>query len=108
MINRLANRGDDPREEGPEKDYWLVEADCGWFYVTETTAGDVVRAVTRDEPRPWIRFTDLFGAQVWILTEKVTRVSESKGGHRDAARAFRRARRDEEREDRRPWEDGWL
>jgi hypothetical protein len=40
-----------------------------------------------------------------VLTEQITRISESTADQRTADREFDRARRLEEKQDRRPWED---
>jgi hypothetical protein len=53
----------------------------------------------------WITFRDLTGAQHRIRASKISRISESTVAQRAAEREFHRARREEDRRDRQPWED---
>jgi len=105
MINRLKEYFGESEEEKPEEDFWEVAGDGGWFYVTRATALDVARQLQRLRPPRWLRFRDLFGADVRVRSADVNRVTECTTGHRAAEREFRRARRLEEKADRRPWED---
>ena len=105
MINRIRKQLDEPEEREPESDYWEVAGDSGWFYVTRETAREVARQLARLRPPRWLCFKDLFGSEVRVLSRDVARISECTAPQRDAGRGFRRARRREAKESRRPWED---
>jgi hypothetical protein len=53
----------------------------------------------------WLTFTDLWGARCRIRRLDVDKITESTPAVRAAGRAFRRARKLEDKADRRPWED---
>ena len=104
MVNRIRERAT-PEDDVPEEDFWSVSGDGGWFYVTEETARRILGLLERDRPPRWLRFTDLFGGEVRILSRGVDCVRECTQAHRAAERSFHRARHDERKADGRPWED---
>lgn len=109
MINRLKDLLGEPEERKPDEDYWEVEGKAGWFYVSRETALDLVGRLARLRRPGWVSFRDLFGAEVWVRSDEVSRVAECTIAQRTAEREFRRDRRREEKADRRPWEDDdWL
>lgn len=105
MINRL-QRYFQPFEERPPADNFYVVV-YGWsaFYVTREVADGVLRDLDARPPPRWIRFTDLSGSSVMVRSARISYVFESTLAQRAAERAFDRARRLEEKADRRPWED---
>ena len=105
MINRITKQLEEPEDREPESDYWEVVADGEWFCVTRDTALELMRHLARLRPPRWLRFQDLFGSEVRVLSRDVARISERTAAQRAAQRDFRRARRREVKEDRRPWED---
>jgi hypothetical protein len=105
MINRLKDFLGEPEERKPEEDYWEIETTAGWFYVSRETARALVARLDRLCRARWLTFRDIFGSEVWVRSNSVTRVSECTDTQRAAGRAFRRERRREEKSDRRPWED---
>jgi len=109
MINRIGDRLEGSGEDEPEEDFWEVTGDAGWFYVSEATARRILGQLERQEPPRWLRFADLFGAEVRVRAEGIECVRECTRVQRGAERGFRRARRDEKKADRRPWEDDdWM
>lgn len=108
MINRLAKYVEEPEDEKPEGDFWEVSGEAGWFYVTRETAHRLSRLLARRRPPRWLCFTDIFGAEVQVLTKEVSRISQSTAAQRAAERRFRKARQEEEKADRNPWEDDDL
>ncbi len=105
MINRISqhlNTVTPPPERAT--DYWWIETREDIYFVSAHTARTVERRLERQPPARWIVFRDLMGARHRILAAAVRRVSESTAAQREAARAFRRALRDES-EDGKPWED---
>ena len=78
------------------------------LYVTRAVAEAVMAQLGRRWPPRWITFTDLAGSTVTIRSRLVQGVRERTGAQRAAARAFHRARRLEDKAERRPWEeDEW-
>jgi len=67
-----------------------------------------IESVPRTPTDHNVTFRDLTGAQHRILASKISRISESTVAQRAAEREFSRARREEDRRDRRPWEDDEL
>jgi hypothetical protein len=107
MTNRLKQLMEEPDERPPDDDYYEVVTGDGTYYVAQPTAAELERALARRWPPRWLRFTDMFGAAVTVLTRTVTAVCQSTSAQRDIERAFRRRRRREEKDDWRPWEDEW-
>ena len=104
-MNRLEDLFQEPTPEEPEGDFYTVETRCDSFAVTGATAEEVERALDVKPAPRWLQFTDLSGARHRVLTRLVERVSECTAAQRAASRAFRRARRLEDKADRRPWEE---
>jgi hypothetical protein len=104
-MNRLKDLFEEPTPDESEGDYFTIDTRCESFAVTKEVAADVER-VLDEAPLPrWIVFVDLTGARHRMLTRTIERVSECTAAQRAAERAFRRARRQEDKADRRPWED---
>ena len=104
-MNRLKEFLNEPPEAEPETDYWVVTGDAGWYYVSRETARRLTRLLARLWLPRWLVFTDLSGSEVRVLARKVDAVFESTAAQRSAERSFHRARKQEERADRRPWEE---
>jgi hypothetical protein len=105
MINRLKHVDPDPQDEEPAQDFWEITGKFDVFYVDRPTAERVLGELGRLIPPRRIRFVDLFGAKVSVPSREVGSVMESKSGQRASLRRFERARRDERKAERRPWED---
>ena len=104
-MNRLKDYfGDSPAPE-PKDDFYVIVIRYTHFVVSRDTAMMIEVALDEDLPPRWVEFCDLSGSRHRVLTEQITRVSESTADQRAADRAFDRARRLEEKQDRRPWED---
>jgi hypothetical protein len=107
MINRLKQLEEDPDDEPPANDFWEIACKYDVFYVDRDTAERVRELLDRWMPPRRIDFRDLFGAEVSIFTREVWAVAESGSSHRASKRRFERARRDEWKAERRPWEDDY-
>ena len=105
MIHRLKALFEQPDQPEPTEDYYVIEARCDTFYARREVAEGVLEELRRAWPPRWIEFADLSGATVRVRTRLIECVQECTGAQRAAAREFRRARRREEKADRRPWED---
>lgn len=105
MVNRLEDYFEEPEERTPESDFFIVSAEFDSFYVSEATAIELMRTLERSPSPGWVRFTEINGSRVCLRTRMIHYVSECTQRQRAAERAFHRARRQEEKADRRPWED---
>jgi hypothetical protein len=104
--NRLKDYfGEGSEESSCEEDYFVVGGEAGYFYVSRETAERVSQELARRRPPRWIVFQDLAGSEVRVRRDKVDAVYESTSEQRARGRAFNRARRLEDKKDRRPWED---
>ena len=104
-MNRLKDFLDPlPEPEGTD-DYFLIETGHDTFAVARDTVDDVVCQLDVRPAVRWVTFRDLAATWHRVLAADVYRFSECTAAQRAAARAFWRARRLEEKADRRPWED---
>ncbi|HEX8718909.1 MAG TPA: hypothetical protein VF722_18250 [Gemmatimonadaceae bacterium] len=104
-MNRLKDYFGDPPEPESQDDFFEVETNYDYFVVSRETAMDIVRRLDQLPSPRWITFRDLPGAVHRVLVAHVYRVSECTTEQRAARWAFFRARRLEDKADRRPWED---
>ena len=104
-MNRLKTLLGEPDEPDRPDDFYEIESRFEVYAVSRHTAEDVARRLDEHPPPRWIAFRDLTGAGHRILASKIARISESTTAQRAARREFRRARRLEDKSDRRPWED---
>jgi hypothetical protein len=58
-----------------------------------------------NEAPAWIRFTDMYGSSVCVRSYLIDNVRECTVAQRASEQQFERARRLEEKADRRPWEE---
>ncbi len=104
-MNRLKELFDRSPEPEREDDFFEIETYQDLFAVSRDVAVDVERRLDQLPPPHWIVFRDLTGARHRVLATQIHRVSECTASQRAARRAFYRARRLEDKADRRPWED---
>ena len=104
-MNRLKDFFEQPPEPERQDDYFEIDAYGGSYAVSRETACEVERRLDQLPPPHWIVFRDLTGARHRVLATYVRRISECTAAQRAADRAFHRARRLEDKADRRPWED---
>ena len=104
-MNRLEEFFSDPLEPEREDDYFVIETFYDSFAVSLETAIDVERWLDHQPPPRWVVFRSLMGTRHRILTAQIYRISESTAAQRAAGREFNRARKLEDKKDRRPWED---
>jgi hypothetical protein len=105
-MNRLRDYfGDPPEPDGRDDDYFMIGCRGMSLAVTRETAVEVERWLDHQPPPRWVVFNDLAGSRHRILTEYIYRITESTAAQRAADREFDRARRLEEKKDRRPWEE---
>ena len=104
-MNRLKEYFEDPPEPERSGDFFEIDTFCGSVAVSRDTAVEVERKLDALPPPRWIVFADLTGARYRLLTDQIRCISESTAATRAAWRAFNRQRRQEDKQDRRPWED---
>ena len=104
-MNRLKDYFKEPDPQSPESDFYVISGDCGYYYVTQETAARIERCLGRVWVPRWVTFTDLSGSQVRIRARLIHCVFESTVAQRAYDREFERARKLEEKADRRPWEE---
>lgn len=110
MSNRVKEAVEQPEEQRPAGDYYVVVTRYDTFYVTAETARMLGRRLDRGWPlRPrWIKFVDAAGSRAWVRAEAVESIAESTEHQRQQGRDFQRSLRREEKADRRWDEDeGW-
>ena len=105
MINRIdLLLGESPGEES-YGDFHVVSGSFGAVVVTADTARAIERALDRRRPPRWLVFRDRSGSHVRLRTREVRAVCESTTAQRAYDRRMERLREQEERADRRQWED---
>ena len=102
-MNRVVDYFDPFPEPEVEEDYFVIECRGDIFFVALETIEEVVRQL--DQGVRWLTFRDLSLRWNRILASEVYLLYESTAAQRAASRAFWRARKLEEKADRRPWED---
>ena len=104
-MNRLTQFFEEEEEPQLADEYFVIETPQYWFAVSRETAHSIERLLDRWWGPRWITFIDIYGARRRILRSAVDFISESTPSLRAAGRAFRRARKLEEKADHRSWED---
>jgi hypothetical protein len=104
-MQRLREESEIPPEPAHEGDYFEIHTLYDTFIVTRAMAMQFERHLDQLPPPRWVELEDLSGVRHRILAVQVYRISESTVAQRAAHRAIWRARRLEEKQDRRPWEE---
>lgn len=105
MGNRLRHFMEEPSGRPEYDEYYQVEAHGDSYIVSLETVLQIERALNRCGEPGWMEFRDLFGARHRMMVRHIYRISESTIEFRAAFRAFERARKKEERDDKDPLED---
>jgi len=105
LINRLKPFMEEPEERPPVAEYFEVICAATTYYVSRAEARRIASLLERRWPPRWIRAVDVFGAEIRVLRRTIAAICESTESLRQHERTFRRARRSEEKQDRRPWDD---
>jgi hypothetical protein len=104
-MNRLEDLFGTPPDPERTDDYFEIETHYDLFAVSGETAQEVERRLDACPTPRWIAFTDLAGRRHRIVAAHLYRISECTAQQRQAAREFYRARRAEDKADKRPWEE---
>jgi len=103
-MNRLSDLfGEDSEQEYGE--FFVVAGDFGAACVTRETAERIEAVLDRRDVPAWITFEDRAGSRLRVRTALIRSLGESTAEQRAADRRIDRARRREEEQDRRPWEE---
>jgi hypothetical protein len=104
-MNRIKRYLEEAPEEPQYGDFYVVVGEFGYFYVTVDVARRIQAALDRWLTPKWIVFPDRVGSLIRVRTRHIRSLVESTAEQRAADRQLDRARKDEERADRRPWDD---
>ncbi len=104
-MNRLKDYFEEPEDVPALDSYFVVQSEWDSYVVTRETATAILAQLRRLIRPRWLHFTDHVGSAVHVRTALVEAVFESTTAQRQGERDFRRARKLEEKTDRRPWED---
>lgn len=95
----------DPIDEDAYGDFVVVSGSFGSACVTHVVAADVERQLDACPPQRWITFLDRVGSRIRVRRRDIRAIAESTAAQRAEDRRLDRARRLEEKADRRAWED---
>lgn len=105
ITNRIRPFAAAPEEEPAYGDFVVVSGPFGSACVCASTARAIERVLDRRWRPRWLVFRDRAGSRWRVRTGEVRLLVESTVAQRAADRDLERARRQEERQDRRPWEE---
>ena len=106
VINRLKDYFiDGPNERPPPEEYYIVVNDVAYFFVSRETAQRIAQQLARRWPPRWIVFRDLAGSEIRVRPSTLDVVCESTAEQRSRDRAFNRARKAEDQQDQRLWDE---
>jgi hypothetical protein len=108
LMNRIRNYLDEPPEP-PELphlgDYYVVAGDFGRMAVEADVARQIAAVLDSWRPRTWVEFRDRAGSRIRVRVRHIRSIIESTAVQRAADRRLERAQQDEEKADRRSWDD---
>jgi hypothetical protein len=103
-MNRITPYLEEPPEE-QYGDFYVVAGDFGRVGVTHAVARRIQAVLDRWIVPTWIEFPDRVGSTVRVRTCQIRSFIESTVEQRARDRRLERAREEEEKGNRRPWED---
>jgi hypothetical protein len=104
-MNRLKDQFEESQDGEQAGDFWEIETRDNYFVISRDVARAVERTLCRMPFPRWVVFRVLSGSRHRVRAHSIDRISESTAVQRAASRAFFRARRLEDKADKRPWED---
>ena len=108
-MNRIAqylSNEETPDEEQPvARDYWIVRCGNGWYYVRVADAARVQRALDQRWRPRWVKFRDITGSRIRVLTSDVLGLNECTAEQRAKERRQVRFLEAEAKSDKKPWDD---
>ena len=107
-MNRIRNYLDEPPEP-PELpnlgDFYIVAGDFGRMSVEADVARRIAGVLDSWRPRTWLEFRDRAGSLIRVRVRHIRSIIESTARQRAADRRLERAQQNEEKADRRSWDD---
>jgi hypothetical protein len=103
-MNRLSDLFEEELEQ-EYGDFFVVAGDFGAACVTRETAERIEAMLDRRDVPTWVTFEDRVGSRLRVRTALIRSIGESTAAQRAADRRLERARRREEEQDRRLWEE---
>jgi hypothetical protein len=103
-MNRMSGYFEKP-PEGEYGDFFVVAGEFGAACVSSETATQIEAMLDRKHVPKWIVFDDRSGSRIRVRSRHIHVIEESTVAQRATDRLFARARKREEQEDRRPWDD---
>ena len=103
MVNRLQYLMGQVPEPTSYTDYYEIEALGETYIVPLSTALAIERQLDSCTTREWLEFRAVFGARHRLPARCVYRITESTRATRAALREFRKAMREERKEDEDPF-----
>lgn len=104
-MNRITRYLEDSTENPSYGDFVVVAGEFGRVGVSHAVAREIQRVLDRWILPRWIEFPDRVGSIVRVRTKGIRSLVESTVEQRAADRKLERARDEEEKADRRPWDD---
>ena len=105
-MNRITRYLEEAPEEPRYGDFWVVAMyPFGCFHVNSVVAGCIRAQLDRWVTPKWITFHDRVGSLVRVRSSHIRSIVECTTEQRAADRRLDRAREEEEKADRRPWDD---
>jgi hypothetical protein len=104
-MNRITRYLEEAPEDPTYGDFYVVAGDFGRLAVTPAVARRISAVLDRWIRPAWITFHDRAGSNVRVRTRHIRSLVESTAEQRAIDRQLERARDEEEKGDRRPWDD---
>ena len=104
-MNRITRYLEEAPEDPRYGDFWVVAVGYSCYGVTHEVARRIHATLDRWILPKWIVFPDRVGSIIRVRTRDIRSIVECTTEQRAADRRLDRARQDEEKADRRPWDD---
>ena len=104
-MNRITRYLEEAPEDPTYGDFYVVAGEFGRFEVTPAVARRIAVTLDRWIRPPWITFHDRAGSRIRVRPRQVRTLIECTAEQRAIERKLERAREEEEKSDRRPWDD---
>jgi hypothetical protein len=103
-MNRLKEAREPPEEAPDVGDYFVLEAEGSYWYISGEMARTVDANLVADPAPEWTVFVDLVGSRVRLRTRRIEYLAQCTAEQRAARRAFHR-RMKRERDADRTWDN---
>ena len=104
-MNRITRYLEEAPEDPVYGDFYIVAGEFGRFDVSPVVARRIAATLDRWIRPRWIVFHDRAGSHIRVRPRQIRALVESTAEQRAIDRKLDRAREEEEKSDRRPWDD---